>query len=270
MLQLSTRQAYSCTYNLSRSLRSLHTSKCLLSGHNKWSKIRHKKGAADQQRGQMFSKLGNDITLAAKLGGSTDPSFNVRLAASLLAAKKADMPKSNIEAALKRAAPSKAGEEALQHVTYEAMHGQVAMMIEALTDKKTRTGANIKAILRKHAATLGSCQFLFDKRGRVVVRPAEGEPSMSYDDALDLSIEVDAEDVIDLEDGSFELITAPSDLGSIAKKLNDRPVEILAAELCFRPKEDTAVDIEGNEEVLELIERLEDDADVVNVTVNSL
>jgi transcriptional/translational regulatory protein YebC/TACO1 len=92
---------------------------------------------------------------------------------------------------------------------------------------------------------------------------------MSFDQALDLSIEVDAEDVIDLEDGSFELITAPSDLGGIAKRLKDHPVELLAAELSYKAKEDSAVDLEGNEGVLELVEQLEEDADVVNVTVNS-
>src|SRR5437763_2445059 len=204
-----------------------------MAGHSKWAGIKHKKAIVDSRRGKLFTKLARAITVAAKEGGG-DQEGNPRLALAVQKAKDASMPKDNIERAIAKGTGAGADAAAIQNVLYEGYGpGGVAMLIEAATENRNRTGADVRHILSKNGGNLGepgSVSYLFDKRGVIVVEGAR------YDeDDLIPAIDAGAED-ISLDEDVFEVITEPGDLGRVRQALVQAGVEIERADVTQRPK----------------------------------
>src|SRR5919108_1625225 len=203
-----------------------------MAGHSKWAQIKRKKGAADAKRGQLFTKLGRAITVAARDGGS-DPDGNAALANAIEKAKALRMPKENIERAIAKGTGEGGDAAAIEAVTYEGYGpGGVALLIEALTDNRNRTGADVRHALSKHGGTLGepgSVGYLFEKRGVIVVDAARWS-----EDDLVVAIDAGAEDV-SIDEDVFEIITAPGDLAAVRAALEEAGIELESAELVQQP-----------------------------------
>jgi YebC/PmpR family DNA-binding regulatory protein len=237
-----------------------------MSGHNKWSSIKHKKGAADAKRGKIFTKLIKEITVAAKTGGG-DPDSNARLRTAILAAKAENMPSDNITRAIKKGTGELEGAAAYEDVIYEGYGpGGTALMVEVLTDNKNRTVSDIRHIFTRSNGNLGesgSVAWMFKKKGVVTV-PAS---STSEDAIMEAGLEAGAEDVVN--DGDiFMLYTDPSSLESVRSALESKNVKIEKAEISMIPQ--TTVKLSGKdaETMLKLIENLEDNDDVQKVHSN--
>src|ERR687894_919966 len=204
-----------------------------MAGHSKWAGIKHKKAMVDSRRGKLFTKLARAITVAAKEGGG-DPDGNPRLALAVQKAKDASMPKDNIERAIAKGTGEGADADALEAVMYEGYGpGGVAILVEALTDNRNRTGADMRHIFGKHGGNLGepgSVAYLFDKKGVVVV---DGE-RYSEDDLM-AAIDAGAEDIV-ADDDVFEVLCEPSDLATVRQALADAGVEVEEAQVAQRPK----------------------------------
>src|SRR5204862_3112586 len=202
-----------------------------MAGHSKWAGIKHKKAIVDSRRGKLFTKLARAITVAAKEGGG-DPEGNPRLALAVAKAKDASMPKDNIERAIAKGTGEGADMEALEDVVYEGYGpGGVAMLVEAVTDNRNRTGAEMRHAFSKHGGNLGepgSVAYLFDKRGLIIV---DGE-RYSEDDLLP-AIEAGAEDIA-IDDDVFEILTDPSQLTAVRAALDQAGIEIEQAEVTQR------------------------------------
>jgi YebC/PmpR family DNA-binding regulatory protein len=236
-----------------------------MAGHSKWAGIKHKKAIVDARRGKLFTKLARAITVAAKEGGG-DPEGNPALQLAIQKAKDASMPKDNIERAIAKGTGAGADAEALESVVYEGYGpGGVAVLVEAVTDNRNRTGAEMRHMFSKHGGNLGepgSVAYLFDKRGLIVV---DGE-RYSEDDLLP-AIEAGAEDIA-MDDDVYEVLTEPSDLAAVRAALDEASIEIEQAEVTQRPKSLVTLDADGARKVLKLIEALEDNDDVDNVHAN--
>lgn len=235
-----------------------------MSGHSKWSTIKRKKGAADAKRGKIFTKIIKEIMISVREGGS-DLNGNARLRLAIQNAKGANMPKENIDRAIKKA--SGADAEAYHENTYEgyASHG-IAVFVEGLTDNTNRTLANIRYIFGKYNGALGpngSLTFLFDRKG-VFTIGAGGVDLESFE--LDL-IDAGAED-IEVDEGMITVTCAKDDFGSVNRKLEALGIEAEEAGLKRIPKETKVLDVESARKVLKLIEALEDDDDVQAVYHN--
>ena len=236
-----------------------------MAGHSKWAGIKHKKAIVDARRGKLFTKLARAITVAAKEGGG-DPDGNPALGLAIQKAKDASMPKDNIERAIAKGTGEGADANALESVVYEGYGpGGVALLIEAVTDNRNRTGSDVRHLLSKHGGSLGepgSVAYNFDKVGLIVV---DGE--LHSEDDLLVAIEAGASDV--LEDGSmWEVLTAPSDLAAVRSALDAAGVAYETAEVTQRPKVSVALDEEGAAKLLRLIDSLEDNDDVDTVHAN--
>src|SRR5262245_51968643 len=235
-----------------------------MAGHSQFKNIMHKKGRADKARSKLFSKLAREITVAAKLG-MPDPAFNPRLRAAILAARAENMPKDNIERAVKKS--QGADTESYDEIRYEGYGpGGVAVIVEALTDNRNRTAGEVRAIFSKNGGNLaetGAVSFMFSHVG-VVEYDAK---VASADQMLDAAIEAGAEDVISNGDG-HEIYTTQDSLRDVAKALEARFGEPRKAALTWRPQNTVAVDDEQGEKLLRLIETLEDNDDVQNVYAN--
>src|SRR4051794_27720041 len=234
-----------------------------MAGHSKWAGIKHKKAIVDARRGKLFTKLARAITVAAKEGGG-DPDANPALALAMQKAKDASMPKDNIERAIAKGTGEGADADALESVLYEGYGpGGVALLIEAVTDNRNRTGSEIRHILTKHGGSLGepgSVAYLFDKRGVVVV-----DASRYSEDDLMAAIDAGALD-IEADEDVFEVLTEPADLSAVREALAAADVDIESAELRLQPKTRVAVDDDAAPQLLRLIDALEeqDDVDVVH------
>ncbi|HCI56183.1 MAG TPA: YebC/PmpR family DNA-binding transcriptional regulator [Bacteroidales bacterium] len=235
-----------------------------MSGHSKWSTIKRKKGAADAKRGKIFTKIIKEITIAAREGGP-DPELNPRLRLAIQNAKGANMPKDNIERAIKKAA----GSEAANYVetTFEG-YGPcgVAVFVECLTDNNNRTVSSIRATFNRHGGSLGtngSLSFLFERKGVFTIKP-EG---INLDDLELELIDAGAEE-IESDGERITVICAREDFGSINKKLHELGIEPEEAMLKRIPNETKKLDVESARKVLRFIEALEDDDDVQNVYHN--
>jgi YebC/PmpR family DNA-binding regulatory protein len=235
-----------------------------MSGHSKWSTIKHKKGAADAKRGKLFSKLIKEITIAARLGGG-DPSSNPRLRTVVDKAKAANMPSDNITRAIKK------GTGELEGVTYEESvfegygPGGVALYIETLTDNRNRTVAEIRHILSKMGGNLGEAgcvAWMFTKHGVLTFDRDVGEEKL-----MDVCLEAGAEDIKDEED-MFTVITDPSSFQAVKEACEKNGITPLEAEVTMVPQ--NTVKLEGNdaEKMLKIMEALEDHDDVQNVSAN--
>ena len=236
-----------------------------MAGHSKWAGIKHKKAIVDARRGKLFTKLARAITVAAKEGGG-DPDGNPALQLAIQKAKDASMPKDNIERAIAKGTGEGGDADALESVVYEGYGpGGVAVLVEAVTDNRNRTGAEMRHAFSKHGGNLGepgSVAYLFDKRGLIVV---DGE-RYSEDDLLP-AIEAGAEDIATDED-VFEVLTEPSDLTAVRAALDEAGIAIEQAEVTQRPKSLVTLDADGARKVLKLIEALEDNDDVDAVHAN--
>jgi YebC/PmpR family DNA-binding regulatory protein len=236
-----------------------------MAGHSKWAGIKHKKAIVDARRGKLFTKLARAITVAAKEGGG-DVDGNPALALAVQKAKDASMPKDNIERAIAKGTGAGADAAALETVLYEGYGpGGVALLVEAVTDNRNRTGSEVRHLLGKHGGSLGepgSVAYLFDKRGVVVV------DGTTYDeDDLMPAIEAGAEDVT-IDDDVFEVLTAPADLTPVRAALDEAGVEIQSADVGWVPKSRVPLDEDTARKVLKLIDALEDNDDVDAVNAN--
>jgi YebC/PmpR family DNA-binding regulatory protein len=236
-----------------------------MSGHSKWSSIKHKKAIVDSRRGAQFSKLSRAIMVAARDGGG-DPDTNVVLENAVRKAKEASMPKENIERAIAKGTGEGGEADAIESVLYEGYGpGGVAVLVEALTDNRNRTGADVRHAFSKNGGSLGepgSVAYLFDKKGTIVI-----DAGRYSEDELMAAVEAGAEDISTDED-VFEDITEPSDFAQVRKALEEQGVEMESAEVVYRPSSVVPVD-EGNAgRLMRLIDSLEDSDDVSAVHAN--
>jgi YebC/PmpR family DNA-binding regulatory protein len=235
-----------------------------MSGHSKWSTIKRKKGAADSKRGKIFTKIIKEITIAAKEGGG-DPETNPRLRLAVQNAKGANMPKDNIERAIKKATGSDA--ESYSETTFEG-YGPcgVAVFLECLTDNNNRTVSSVRAAFNRHGGNLGtngSLNFLFDRKGIFLLK----DKSLNLEDIeLDL-IDAGAED-FEVDGDRITIICAKEDFGNVNRKLDELGIEVEDAGLKRIPNDTKKLDVESAKKVLRFIDTLEDDDDIQNVYHN--
>ncbi|HET7847507.1 MAG TPA: YebC/PmpR family DNA-binding transcriptional regulator [Pseudolabrys sp.] len=235
-----------------------------MAGHSQFKNIMHKKGRADKARSKLFSKLAREITVAAKLG-MPDPAFNPRLRGAVLAARAENMPKENIERAIKK---SQGGDsESYDEIRYEGYGpGGVAVIVEALTDNRNRTAGEVRAIFTKSGGNLaetGAVSFMFNHVGTV-----EYDAGVASADAmLEAAIEAGAEDVTSDNDG-HQILTTPETLRDVTKALEAKFGEPRKSALLWKPQNTVALDDVTGEKMLNLIESLDDNDDVQNVYAN--
>jgi YebC/PmpR family DNA-binding regulatory protein len=236
-----------------------------MAGHSKWAQIKHKKAVVDARRGAHFTKLARGITVAAREGGG-EVDGNASLALAVQKAKDASMPKDNIERAIAKGTGEGADADAIEAVLYEGYGpGGVALLIEALTDNRNRTGADMRHTLAKNGGNLGepgSVSYLFDKKGVVVV-----DARRWTEDDLIVAIDAGAEDIARDED-VFEILTDPGDLGAVRAALAGAGIEPERAEVAQLPKSRVPVEREQARRLMRLIDALEDNDDVSAVHAN--
>jgi YebC/PmpR family DNA-binding regulatory protein len=236
-----------------------------MSGHNKWSTIKHKKGAADAKRGKVFSKIIKEISIAARMGGG-DADGNPRLRTALNAARTANMPKENVERAIKRGTGELEGVN-YEEITYEGYGpGGVAVLVEALTDNKNRTVAEIRHIFDKYNGNLGETgcvNWIFLKKGMLVI-PSQG---LSEDEVMELAIENGAQDV-KMEGDTFEITTDPSDLEPVRKAVEEKGWKIELYDLTMIPQNTVKLDGKKAEQMLKMMDTLDDHEDLEKVYAN--
>ncbi|MBU0517213.1 MAG: YebC/PmpR family DNA-binding transcriptional regulator [Proteobacteria bacterium] len=237
-----------------------------MSGHSKWSTIKRKKGAADAKRGKIFTKLIREITVAARTGGG-DPDGNPRLRTAILTAKAENMPKDNIDRAIKKGTGDLEG-AAYEETIYEGYGpGGVAIMIETLTDNRNRTVSDVRHAFTKNGGNLGETNcvaFMFDKKGVITL----AKSGMDEDQLIEAALEAGAEDV-NTQGDDFEVTCAPEDFEAVRQALEEAGFPILVAELSMIPQ--TTVELQDDKEaarVLRLMESLEDLDDVQHVSAN--
>ena len=238
-----------------------------MAGHSKWANIQHRKGRQDAKRGKVFTKLIKEITVAAKMGGG-DPGSNPRLRLAMEKAKGQSLPKDNIENAIKR------GTGQLEGVSYEELRyegygiGGAAVMVDCLTDNKTRTVADVRHAFNKHGGNLGtdgSVAFMFKHCGQIVFAPGTSE-----DQVMEAAIEAGAEDVATDEDGSIEVITAPNDFVAVKEALEKAGLAPEFAEVTMKPQSEAALsgeDAAKMQKLLDALESLDDVQDVYTTAV---
>jgi YebC/PmpR family DNA-binding regulatory protein len=236
-----------------------------MSGHSKWSSIKHKKGAADAKRGKLFTKLARAITVAARDGGP-DPEGNPALATAVQKARDASMPKENIQRAIDRGSGVGTDAAAIESVLFEGYGpGGAAILVETLTDNRNRTTADVRHAFTKHHGNLGepgSVAWIFEKRGVVVV---DGE---RYDeDDLIVAIDAGAEDVRE-DGGQLRAICEPADLQAVREALEGAGVQVESADLAMEPKNSILVKGSEAEWLLRLVDALEEHDDVNAVHAN--
>ncbi len=238
-----------------------------MSGHSKWSSIKHKKAATDAKRGKIFTKLIKEITVAARMGGG-DLEANPRLRSAIAAAKGENMPKDNIERAIKK------GTGELEGVNYEESiyegygPGGAAVLVESLTDNKNRTVADIRSIFGKNGGSLGEngcVAWMFDKKGYIAVE----SKSVDEEVLMEVTLDAGAEDIDTTDDEVFLIETAPGDLENIHKFLEEKSLEVKTASVDLVPQNKIEIDdINKAKQVIKFIEALEDDDDIQNVFSN--
>jgi YebC/PmpR family DNA-binding regulatory protein len=236
-----------------------------MSGHSKWSSIKHKKAAVDAKRGQQFTKLARAITVAAREGGG-DPDGNPTLATAIQKARDASMPKENIQRAVDRGTGAGVDAEAIERAVYEGYGpGGAAILVDALTDNRNRTGADVRNAFTKHGGSLGepgSVAWIFEKRGAVAV-----DGSRYGEDDVIAAIDAGAEDV--QEDGdTLRILSAPADLTAVREALEGSGVEIQSADLVMEPKNTVEVKGHDAERLLKLLDALSEHDDVAEVHAN--
>jgi len=240
-----------------------------MAGHSKWKNIQRTKGAQDAKRGKVFTKIAREMIVAVKEGGSGDPTNNSRLAAVIVKAKAANMPNDSIKRTIEKAQGAGAGEN-FERVTYEG-YGPcgVAVIVDAMTDNRNRTAAEIRHHFDKYGGNMGATgcvSWSFDKKGVIVIDNSDGE--LAEDDVLSAAIEAGADDV-ETDDGVFEIITAPDNFTSVNNALEEAGYAFLSAQVEMVPQNYITLtdpaDIKNMEKMLDL---MEDSDDVQNVWHN--
>ncbi len=235
-----------------------------MAGHSKWANIQHRKGRQDAVRAKLFSKLSKEITVAAKMG-DPDPDKNPRLRLAVKEAKAASMPKDNIERAIKKSQGGDA--ESYEEIRYEGYGPNgVALIVEAMTDNRNRTASNVRSTFSKNGGNLGetgSVAFMFDRKGQVVYPASVGDA----DSVLLAAIDAGAEDVESSAEGHV-IWCADTDLAAVSTALEDALGEAESTRLVWKPQTTTELDLDGARALMKLIDALEDDDDVQNVTAN--
>ena len=237
-----------------------------MSGHSKWATIKHAKGAADAKRGQLFTKFIKEISIAARMGGG-DPAANPRLRTAILKARAANMPKDNIERAIKKGT-GELGGASYEEKLYEGYGpGGVAILVEVLTDNNNRAAANVRNIFSKSGGNLGatgSVAYMFNRKG-VIEYDAE---VVNEDEVMDAALEAGADEIV-TEDGIITVTTDPTTFESVLEVLQGKGYESVSAEVAMVPDMYSSVDNETAAKVQKLIDRLEEDDDVQNVYTNA-
>ena len=237
-----------------------------MSGHSKWHSIRHKKGATDAKRGKIFSRLNKELMVAARLGGG-DPASNPRLRQAIATAKSENMPKDNIERAIKK------GTGELEGINYEEYMyegyalGGVALLIEVMTDNKNRAAADIRYVFNKRGGSLGEAgcvAWMFEKKGLIVFE----QNQVAEDEVLEVALEAGADDVITAED-QYEVHTELAMFESVKQAFDDQELRYTMAEITMMPQNTVKIDDESMAvQVLKLMEAIEDADDVQKVYAN--
>jgi YebC/PmpR family DNA-binding regulatory protein len=237
-----------------------------MSGHSKWNTIKRKKGAVDAKRGNVFTKIIKEITLAVRLGGS-DPEGNARLRQAIMAAKDENMPKENIDRAIKKGVGGTEGSAGYEEVVYEGYGpGGVAVLVEVMTDNKNRTVAEVRHIFSKHGGNLGEngcVSWIFEKKGSLLF----DKKGLNEDDLMELALDSGAEDVRE-EENEFEVITDPGLFEQVKKALDCKNVKYIKAQVTMIPQTTVRLEAEKALQMLKLMEKLEDNDDVQNAYAN--
>ncbi len=237
-----------------------------MSGHSKWSTIKRKKEKVDQQRGKIFTKLIKEITVIAREGGG-DLEGNPRLRQAVLAAKAENMPKDNIDKAIKKGSGELEGAAAYEEVTYEGYGpGGVAVLVEVMTDNKNRTVSEIRHIFSKHGGNLGEngcVSWIFEKKGNIVFNKND----VDEDALMELVLEAGGEDVVEQE-SEYEVITDPSAFEAVREAIEKAGLTYVMAEIGMIPQNTVKMDEKKAEQMLKLMEKMEDNDDVQHVYAN--
>src|SRR6185369_5892787 len=234
-----------------------------MSGHSKWSTIKHKKAAKDAKKGKVFTKLIKEITVAARMGGG-DINANPRLRTAVLTARSNSMPNDNIDRAIKK------GTGELEGVTYEEIQyegygpGGAAIIAQVLTDNKNRTVSEIRRLFLKHGGNMGETgcvSWMFEKKGLITVEKSQ----VDEDRLMGVVLDAGAEDVRD-EDDTFEVVTQPEDFSTVKDRLDAEKIAVSSAQVTLVPKNTVDIEAKNVEQILKLTEELEDHDDVQNVS----
>ncbi len=237
-----------------------------MSGHSKWATIKHKKGAADAKRGQMFTKLIKEISIAARMGGG-DPDSNARLRTAVLKARSSNMPKDNIDRAIKKGTGELGGSN-YEELVYEAYApGGVAILIEVLTDNKNRAAAEVRNILTRSGGSLATANAVMRQFARKGVISIDGEKS-SEDRVMEVALEAGADDIVN-EDGEIVVYSSPETFEAVLNAINAAGIETDGAEISMIPDSYTDLDKEAGGKIQKLIDKLEESDDVQNVYHNA-
>lgn len=238
-----------------------------MAGHSKWAQIKRQKGVADSRRGQLFTKLGREVTIAARQGGG-DPELNPALRLAIERARAANMPKDTIERAIKRGTGEEAGAAQLEEVTYEGYGpGGIAILVRALTDNRNRTASEVRSAFAKAGGNLGetgSVAWQFETKGIITITAAGVDP----EEVALLAIDNGADDV-KVDDGTVEVYTAPERLHALRKTLSEANIPVESAEVAQIPKTTVALDASHAAQVLRLLDKLDELDDVQHVASNA-
>jgi len=236
-----------------------------MSGHSKWSTIKHKKGAADAKRGKIFTKLIKEVMVAARFGGG-DPDGNPRLRTAIAAAKGVNMPKDNIERAIKKGTGELEGTH-YEEFTYEGYApGGVAIMVDIMTDNKNRTIADVRHIFSKNNGRIGETgcvSYMFLKKGLIVLEKKD----VNEDQLMEIALDVGADDVND-EGDTFEVVTDTKNFEKVKNALDKNSIKYTLAEITMVPQNTIRIEGKEAEQTLRLVEMLEDSDDVQKVYAN--
>lgn len=237
-----------------------------MSGHSKWANIKHRKGAVDAKRGKIFTRLIKEITVAAKIGGG-DTAGNPRLRSAVASAKSENMPKDNIERAIKKGTGELEGVEYLE-ITYEGYGpGGVAILVDCMTDNKNRTVGEVRHAFTKHGGNLGESGcvgYMFDKKGSILI----DKKNIDEEKLMDLALEAGAEDVLE-EENEFQVLTAPDDFNTVREKLEEDGVSFIEATLSMIPQNTAEITEEKVAiRLMKLMDVLEECDDVQDVHAN--
>ena len=236
-----------------------------MAGHSKWANIQHRKGRQDEKRGRIFTRIIKEVTVAAKLGGA-DPTTNPRLRLAMDKAGDANMPKDKVQDAIKRGAGQLEGVD-YEEIRYEGYGiGGAAVIVDCLTDNRTRTVAEVRHAFSKHGVNLGtdgSVAFLFKHCGLMLFAPGRSE-----DDVMEAALEAGADDVLVNDDGSIEVLTGPASLAQVRQAMAAAGLEPELAEVTMRPETQTELEGEDGEKMQKLLDALESLDDVQDVYTN--
>ena len=235
-----------------------------MAGHSKFANIKHRKGAQDKKRAKIFARLSKEITIAAKMG-MPDPDANPRLRTAIAAARAQNMPKDNIERAIKKSAD--AGGENFEEVRYEGFGpGGIGVIVETLTDNRNRTAGDVRSTFSKNGGNMGetgSVSFMFDRCGAVVYPPETADAETVFEAAIDAGA-----DDVNSSDDAHEILCAMEDLHTVVDTLETKLGPPPSAQIIWKPQNEISVDEEAAEKVLKLMEALDDIDDVQNVYAN--